>query len=462
MLITTIINKNKKKKIKKKEIKKETNFLDLIQNFEFENIFIFLPLKEIINNFRISKIFLKILRKDDFFEDLGKIHFEEENLNYKKIMKRMKCSNYLFFISFQNEIPKNLKYFNNKKIKKIKINKKRILILTNDSFYTIEFDYELKDPIKILNEFKIKNEDNFDFCLNNFEENIYDKMDRGLILNQNNSIIFYIESFLNSKLFEIEIIGIDSGGGDNNSSGGSGNSSSDSPIIPMIESVGNEKLFYLYLNKKGELFKLTNFEETNKFKFILKNIILISPIGVIDSTNQFISIKILNNLKEFKNKKRKQNILNLKGTQLINQNLILFKNKNEMIISKFENHSKNFKNLKIKNYFVGDDSLIFKLENNKFYTFPIENITDLSKFKVGIKLNLNLKKIKFKNYFESDLLNHFPFKNNIENLFLSNNFLFFILNKPWSEKLKNLLNEYEDKMLNNLEKEEDDDEGELG
>jgi hypothetical protein len=390
--------KRKNQTTKNENKKKKTNFIDLINNFEFEIIFSFLPLKEIVQLSRISKIFHYYLRTDEFWDNLSRIHYNKsfKNENYKNTIELMQYTSLYFLKSFDCEIPRNISFFNDKNIKKIVHNRTRFLVLTDKSLYNVTVEYgEMSEPQILFSTFgKI-----LDVSLNNYQRNVYDIGDRGIILNQYGKP-FIVESFIKSKCVPIEF-------------------KEKFPNFIHVESPYDG--IYIILSESGELYRSFHFKD---MKLILKNIKSISKVGAIDVNQQFISMKFIKHLgsKDY-NKKKKENVIEAKGIHFGDSTpWVVFRKVQQVITSKNENHTNNLKKKfeEIDDFFVGEDIVVFKTKLKHFFFHEKESLV-FSKFQ-----NTEI------------MMNKFPFE--ISNIVLSKNFAILQSNVPYSdlvqEKLK--------------------------
>jgi hypothetical protein len=381
--------RRKNQTTKNENKKRKTNFIDLINNFEFEIIFSFLPLKEIVQFSRISKIFLYYLRTDELWDNLSRIHYKKtfKSENYKNTIELMQHTSLYFLKSFDCEIPINISFFNDKKIKKIVNNRTRFLVLTDKNLFNITVEYgEMSEPQLLFSTLG----NILDVSLNNYQRNMYDSSDCGIILNQNGQP-FIVESFTKSKCLQIE-------------------SKEKFPTITNVESPYDG--LYIMLSESGDLFRSFHHKDMD---LILKNINSISSVGAIDVNQQFISMKFIKHLgsKEY-NKKKKENVLEAKGIHFGDSTpLVVFRKVQQEITSKNENHSKNLmkKSEEIDDFFVGEDFILFKTKRKNFLFYEKES--------VGRFQNAEM------------LMNKFPFE--ISNVFLSKNFAILKSNVPYSD-----------------------------
>ena len=106
------------------------NYQTLFENFEFEYIFSFLAPKEIVSAQKISKLFQKELTKDDFWEDISQIHFNQK-VGYKTSLELCQ-TNSIYIFGYKAEIFTNLSFFNEKRVRKIAPSSYAIFVLTGD------------------------------------------------------------------------------------------------------------------------------------------------------------------------------------------------------------------------------------------------------------------------------------------------------------------------------------------
>jgi hypothetical protein len=147
-----------------------TSYDQLINNFEFEYIFSFLPINEIVKAQRVSKIFKKQLTNKDFWEDVSLCQLKKK-LDYKESLKAFKTTSIYIIGEKTENIFVNLPYFNDKKKKKILICQQVVMVLTEDgklhkqNLNNLEKSIgELFPSSDLISDFAFQSPDSFVFC----------------------------------------------------------------------------------------------------------------------------------------------------------------------------------------------------------------------------------------------------------------------------------------------------------
>jgi hypothetical protein len=244
-----------KKEPKEQEILKNvlSEFQTLMENFEFEYVFTFLPLKEIVQAQRISKIFSKTLCQNEFWSDLGVLHYAEKRTKnaYSKITQMMQSTSLFYFTYLKEEniyFPKNISFFNDKQILKILHDgEHQYKVLTKDhKLYNCVFPGTYKDLKEKYERIFEDFEDMVDFSKLNGQ-------DDGIICNTKGEA-FYVQSFEKSTFKKI------------------------TSIHKFVKLCGNKML-----SEKGELFTCYS----DGPSFVCNGIKSISIPGAINTKDQF-------------------------------------------------------------------------------------------------------------------------------------------------------------------------------
>eukprot|EP01080_Neovahlkampfia_damariscottae_P011845 gene11845-5175_t len=357
------IKKNETKQemvqIKEKIIKFDQKaFKKLIENFEFEYIFTFLSLEQIVTSTRVSKLFYESLTNNDLWEDLGKIEFQEnfKKNAYKQVTELMKCSSlYLMQFDFELSIfmPVNIPFFNDKQIKKVIVNIRKLYVLTRDGILyqtSVDNSDDLKHDLTI-NDKKIfqkcctKCGEIVDFDVPQREYNHYSYKyigDSGMLVNKEGKV-FDVKSFRKSVVTEMD------------------SSWTENEPIEKVVSKSSDSFL---ISKNGVGFYNTK-EETCRIK---KPVKYICRSGIIDIDNVYFTH---NDLFAIYNEKGK-------SYELSNVKMVKFSNndghRTEIIQKENDSIFRGGKNIshglpeKVKDIFVGNSICYFKTVKNHYFS----------------------------------------------------------------------------------------------
>jgi hypothetical protein len=416
-----------------------TSFQTLIENFEFEYIFSFLPLKEIVNSQRISKVFKKQLSDEEFWQDVSKIHFKQ-TLGYKKTIELCKTTS-IYIYGYKSEIPTNLSFFNDKRVKKIVPSSFWIYVLTQEGklYSHNQYDgtqhfYETPNPVE-------------DVACGSAFENQFPKV----VICDNTGKAFALESK------EGEWKHLLTGGG----------------YITKVEVTEyntihtyGDTLDFILLSKKGNAYryKMQNF----KYRSKMENVKDIYPSGYLLNNNKFyrlcedseefpLSIQGRKNGKDTEKNNKKVKYMCTNSNRSIKSNrvskLIEMENGDISIVDYEKVVKLNIKGEKIVKYFATHSCFFFITDKNNHYVY-IPYIHNINHHSHGIKFYQEDMHGQFFGLNKCERLNEFG---EIVNIVASENFIVFEAKRSLFGKTKESLeSEHLTRMKQfNLEKQEE-------
>jgi hypothetical protein len=326
----------------------------LLSNFEFEYIYTFLPLAQIFQHSRVSKLFYNVLTRDELWYDLSLLHFKESSKNkdnYFKVKQLLNKNSYFikkrhndgFYLS-------ELTSLNEKKIIKLVTTKCRVLALTEDHKL---FHYQNIEDVKDTRNGQIfKNIKNIVDVVASTDYAIHAWSDRdhGILLTSSGKV-YVITSFNNEKIQVLH----------------SSKFKFDGDHIHIVKIENAIDGFYHLLTATGDLY----ITRGNDAQFSMKNIVSVTATGAINSNNEFITFNELryNSKKNYKPVARKKRIQRAKSYLFHEhgQPFTVFHHQNGQYESNKVDHSKNIKG-KILDFYVIKDNCYFKT-NNGYYTY---------------------------------------------------------------------------------------------